>query len=95
MNHLDNLRLLNDSPLIATDYQYQASTDQSDLNFVSTSANNRNHRKRYAEQRNHPSEISNYFTEQHRVTRSLNNNKHNNDRNHKSNTKRKFIARVD
>lgn len=93
MNHLENLSLLNDSPLMAADYQYQASTDQSQLNFLSTSTNNRNHRKRYAQ--GHTSDIGNHFNEQHRMRRSLNNNKQNNNRSHKNNTKRKFIARVD
>lgn len=49
LNHLENLRLLNEPPLMAADYQYQASTDQSDLNLVSMSVNNRNHRKRHAQ----------------------------------------------
>lgn len=87
MNHLDNLRLLNESPLIAADYQYQASTDQSDLNLVAIS-NNHNHRKRHAQQKSHTSSTE----EQLRVTRSLDNIKRDK-RNYKNNTKRKFVAR--
>lgn len=90
LNHLDNLKLLNESPLIAADYQYQASTDQSDLNLVAMS-NNRNHRKRHAQQRIHTSYTDD---EQHRVTRSLSNTKRDK-RNYKNNTKRKFVTQLE
>lgn len=50
LNHLSNLRLLSESSLTPADYQYQASTDQYDLNVVSMS-NNRNHQKRHAQYR--------------------------------------------
>lgn len=57
--NMNNLRLLNDNaPLTPADhFQYQASTDQYDLNVVSMSNNNsnnnnsRNHRKRHAQYR--------------------------------------------
>lgn len=85
MNHLNNLRLLNDSPLTPADYQYQASTDQYDLNVVSMS-NNRNHRKRHA---------------QYRMKRDLNTTTNNNKNTKKrgyykntSSTKRKLVARI-
>lgn len=72
MNHMENVRLLNQSPLIPADYQYQASSDQTDLNLVST--NNRNHRKRHAQQKKHNRGYSN---ESQRMRRSLQNNKRN------------------
>lgn len=82
MNRLENVRLLNDAPLTPADYQYQASADQSDLNLVST--NNRNHRKRHAQQKKHN---RGYFNEPHRMRRSLLHNKRNQ-------AKRKFITRI-
>ncbi|XP_055312140.1 protein anachronism isoform X2 [Sitodiplosis mosellana] len=94
MNRLENVRLLNESPLMPADYQYQASADQSDLNLVSTSSrneNSRNHRKRHAQQKKHNRGGSGgsggYFNEPHRMRRSLQHNKRNQ-------AKRKFITRV-
>lgn len=84
MNRLENVRLLNESPLMPADYQYQASADQSDLNLVSTNTS-RNHRKRHAQQKKH--NRGGYFNEPHRMRRSLLHNKRNQ-------AKRKFITWV-
>lgn len=71
------------------DYQYEAAMDQSNLNVVSMSSNCRTHRKRHAQQRNHRIGHANYVG---RIRRSLQYNKQN--QSHKSNVKRKFIARI-
>lgn len=101
MNRLENVRLLNESPLLPADYQYQASADQSDLNLVSTSSrseNSRNHRKRHAQQKKHNrgggggggsggNNSAGHSIEPHRMRRSLQHNKRNQ-------AKRKFVTRI-